>query len=240
MCLDALTKQLNFDFITAAANDVGNTARNLVLQAGRLTKDGYAIDITLRTVSETLKLIDLQAKTEAVARPTLAVIAATRGFIDATRIVKSLNHLFSGGLYNEVVTGKVVPALTEVALFVGRAISTLHWCVEQKLFSFDDLAKKAASIGGHAGAVVDAVRKTHVMNGAFIVGLAGLIYQDVEAIQSGEQVASHTLAIVSYTADIASIALGFANMANPHVVTTLAVVAGATAVASWLADPSNK
>lgn len=245
MRLDALTKQFDLDSLSLAIQDLGHsmvkTTQGFVLQAGRVTKDGWATDTLLRAVTESIKLVDLQAKTECVVKPMMATIAATRGFFDASRVIQSINYVANGSMKKDLMEKQVVPFITQVALAIGRAITTLHWFVEQKLIDFDELAKKAAAVGGKYGqSFVDAIRATHVMNGAFLVGLGGLIYMDVEGIQKGENLVHHTLSVVSLTADFASIALGFAGMTNPHMVVTLAIVAASTGLASWLADNGGK
>ncbi len=240
-----LSKQLNFDSLATGAQDFGRFLFKPVyitaLEVGHIVKDGYATDVLFRITSESLKFIDLQAKTEAVARPMLATIHAARGFFDALRILQSINYIVNGSLFHDIKDNNVVPIITQAALALGRAIGTLHWLVEQKLTDFDDLARKAASIGGDCGVyLVNTLRATHLMNGAFLVGLTGLIYQDAEAINKGQGVVSHTLSAMSLATDIFSIVLGFANMANPHVVTTLAIVAASTGLAAWMTDPDNR
>lgn len=245
MCLNALSKQFNLDSLALGAQELGmmvyTPAKGLVIQAARVLRDGYATDVVFRLGSEAYKLVDLEAKTECVVKPMMATINATRGFFDATRVLQSVNYVINGTLQRDFLARNIVPLITQAALAVGRAISTLHWFVEKKIVDFEELAKKAANIGGEYGSsFVRAIRATHLMNGAFLVGLAGLIYQDVEAIQKGEHLVSHAFSTVSLTADVASIALGFANFTNPHMVTTLAIVAASTGLAAWLTDPANK
>lgn len=245
MCLNALVKQFDLNSLALGAQELGmmvyNPTRGFILQAGRVLRDGYATDVVFRLGTEMYKLVDLEAKTECVVKPMMATIGATRGFFDATRVLHSVNYVVNGSLQRDILAVHVVPLITQAALAIGRAISTLHWFVEQKIVDFDELAKKAASIGGKYGsAFIGAIRATHLMNGAFLVGLAGLIYQDVEAINKGEHLVSHAFSTVSLTADVASIALGFANFTNPHMVTTLAIVAASTGLVAWLTDPENK
>ncbi len=245
MCLNALSKQFNLDALALGVQEFGvsmyKPAQGLILEAGRVMRSAYASDVAYRAITETIKLIDLETKTELVARPMMATIGATRAFIDATKLIHSISYLVNGSFYEDYAANKVVAMVSHVALAVGRAMSTLHWIVEHKLLDFDDLAKKAASIGGDFGrGLVNGIRSTRVMDAVFLVALSGLIYEDAQAIQNNERVLSNTLSVVSLTADVASIVLGFANMANPHMVTTLAIVAASTGLASWIVNAENK
>ena len=77
------------------------------------------------------------------------------------------------------------------------------------------------------------------MNSAFLVGLLGLAAQDVQGIQRGEKLVSNTLSIVSLSAEVAAIALGFAGFSNLYLLTTLSIIAASCGVSSWAADPQN-
>ncbi|MBS0633921.1 MAG: hypothetical protein JSR37_00480 [Verrucomicrobia bacterium] len=217
--------------------DVVTPIKNAACAIGHLAKSAYALDLTLQSVSEFIKLIDLGSKVEAVSRPALSMLKTTCGVLEIARFTHSADYITSGELLKDWKNSKISNLISEVALFVGRGISTLHWLVDQKVFSFDKAAAVAASIGGTAGKkVIEVLKDTKLMNGAFIVGLASYIYADHVAIQKGENVVSHTLSAISCAAYIFAITFELAKLSNPGAFAVIAVTTGA---ASWLADPKN-
>ena len=196
--------------------------------------------MALRVVEQIITIVDLEAKIECVAKPSMAAIKVTRGFFDATRVLQSVKYI-TCDLYDDFVDKKFLPIITQAALAIGRAISTLHWFVEQKVLDFDSLAKKAASVGGKYGqAFINAVRGSTLVNSAFLVGIGGLVISDIQAIRRGEHILTHTFSSVSLTTDFVSIALGFFSIVNPNTIAALAIVAATTGLAAWLTDPENK
>lgn len=245
MCTDAPSKYPALNAMLLAVQEVGNSIyeplKAGVLHLGRVAKDGYATDVALRAVSQVITLVDLEAKTECAAKPAMAAIKTTRGFFDATRVLQSVKYIVCGNLYKDFLAKKFLPIVTQAALAVGRAITTLHWFVEQKVLDFESLAKKAAAIGGKYGqSFVNAIKATTLMNGAFMVGLGGLVVSDIQAIRRGEHILTHAFSSVSLTTDFVSIALGFFNIVNPNAIAALAIVAATTGLVAWLTDPENK
>lgn len=220
--------------------DIATPVRNTICAIGHLVKNAYALDLTLQAVSKLVEIIDLGSKVDAVTRPALDTLKATCGVLEIARFTHSVHYITGGQLRKDWQQSKLNNMIAEVALFVGRGISTLQWLVEQKVMSFDQLSNVAASIGGNAGrAVVQALKDTKLMNVAFIVGLGAYLYADHVAIQKGENVVSHTLSAVSLSAYIFAITFELAKLSNPAVSGAFALIAVTTGAASWLADPKN-
>lgn len=247
MCyLDALSQK-----VVALPQDIAQEAKavgrqllrftiSLISDVTRIIKNSDACDSALRFVAETTSFVDLTRRSDKIARPLLATIAVTRGLLDATRIFRSIDYVVSGGLYRDIIERKIVPVFTNIAFLLARSISLLHWCVEQKMASWETLEKAAMRVGGQtAFRGVNVLKSTKVVDSLFLGALSGLVVQEAKAIYRGEDVVQHLFSLVSLSADVASIILGLAGMANVYVTTALAIIAAGTGVVAFFVDPAN-
>jgi hypothetical protein len=263
MCVDALPKQLDFasfargidEFGHTALSTVGESAHSFVCFAGSelktkafqlmstaayIVKDAYRCDLALASVADFIKMIDLHAKADSIGRPMLAAIVVTRDFMDAVKILKSIDYMANKarGDFDKFVRGDVCPFISEVALAIGRSLSTLHWLAAQRLIDLEHFAALAASIGGEAAFhAAKAVTSTTLMNSAFIVALIGLASQCVYNIEHGRDPVPNALDCVSLAAYTATTALAVLGMANPAVSITFGFVAASTGLAAELVKP---
>jgi len=206
-------------------------------QTYRVVKSGWAVDLTCTLISNSLKLIDLHAKVEHVSRPALAIVATTCGVISTARIFQSIHYPFSEEFKQHCTQGNAGAIGTEAAFALGRLLSVLHFAEKLGFFSFEEWANRANQIGGSsAKAFVNTLTATQLMHGAFLIGCTGLVYQKIDGICRGENLVSNSFAVVSFTTDAALLALGLAQVTNPHMAAALGIVACTTGLVSFLTD----
>ncbi len=234
MFLNELSNKLNLDAI-------GKPLHGFAMNAAKVAKDTWALELTLTVLTDSLKLIDLNTKTENVTRPILKTISATCGMISTVRLFQTLHYAFGGDLVKDTTNLNVVSMITQASFAVGRVLGALHFAASLGFIDFDELAKKAYEIGGSkAKAAIDVIRGTELMHTMFAIGLLGYAYQCIDGINKGENLVSNSFGIVSFTTDAALLALGIVGATNPAMAAALGIVAGTTGLACFLTKQEAK
>lgn len=226
--------------VVDGANEASRCAGRFIVNLAKMMRVPDDCDTVLRFVQEGFSLAELSFNTEQVARPIVTALGSMRSTINAWRIVKSIQYVSSGALYRDVVQQRILPLFTHLAFFAARAVSTIHWCVEQKFFSFEKLAETASKIGGKAAVhVVDVIKSTKVLDSLYLLALGGLVAQETNEIQAGNITWSRLFSIASLSMDVLSLFLSCLGMGNAKVFTSLGVAAAGFGLASFFATPGN-
>ena len=245
-CLNAVIEQIQLtpervvQGVVYAGNQITNFAGRAIISLGKITKSVDDCDTGLRLVQESWTLADLVQGSENATRPVLTAIGSIRSSINVTRVSRSIQYVTSGALYRDFVQEQVIPLITQLAFFAARVLSTIHWAVEQKFFSFEKLAETATRFGGRtAFAAVNIIKSTKLLDSLYLVAVGGLAVQEVQGIRAGQVSWSRLFSIASLTADVLSLSLSLFGLGNAKVLTSLGIAAAGFGLTSFFTTPGN-